>query len=179
MSKVLLELDLNVPEDLNLFTQYHSEFFGDKPTGKGKAKTQAKEEEPDEEEEGDEITPQDVKDACAELKELTSAKRVTEVLKEFDVKTPAAAAKSDDFEDIYEALMDAIEEEGGEEADDEDEGEEVTIDDVKKACQEFAKSEGKDELNEVLEEFGIKSVRSLNKLSEDELAELYEEVASE
>ena len=115
------------------------------------------------------------------MKELTDAKTVTAVLKEFDVKTPAAAAKSDDFEEIYEALMDAIEENGGddEEGDDEEGDDEVTIDDVKKACQAFAKSEGKEELEEVLEEFGIKSVRSLSKLSEDELAELYEEVAGE
>jgi len=176
--KVLVELDLTNSGHIEFMKQYASELFGDDmKKGKTKAKPEPEEEDDEEEEEG-EITPDDVKEAWEELKKLTSVADVKEVVSDFGVKTPAAAAKHDDFEEIYEALMDAIEEAGGEsDDDDEDEGEEITVDDVKKACQAFAKSEGKDELEEILEEFNIKSVRSLSKLTEDELAELYEEVA--
>jgi len=62
------------------------------------------------------------------------------------------------------------------EEEDEDEGEEeneVTVEAVKIAYQAFQKKNGSEEASELLEEVGIKSVRSLSKLDQDALEDLY------
>jgi len=170
MSKFLLELDTDNAEDMAFF---ESKQGGSKPAkGKGKAKAEPEPEEDDEE--GDEITGDDVKQLCEEYKKANSAKDLKELLAEFDVKTPAAAAKSEDLEDIYEALSEALGEDE-EEADDDEE--EVDVDTVKKAIQKFTKDNGKEDMAEIFEDFGIKGVKDLKKLDEDELQELYEEVS--
>lgn len=173
MAKILIIEDL---DNEDIIEQLVAALGGkaEKP-GKSEKSSKGKKKEKPEEDDDEDITPDDVKEACEELKKLSNAKTVKEVLGEFDIKTPAAAAKSDEFEDIYEALNDKIDELSDDDDDDDDEV--VDIDTVKKACQTFAKKEGKEELEEILEDFSISSVRGLSKLDDDDLQELYDEVS--
>lgn len=118
----------------------------------------------------EEVTVEEIKALCKEL----GAKVCRPVLKDAGFASPAKISDDEDPEvlaELYDSLMDLKED------DDEDpEGEEVDVETVKKAVQAYAKENGKAEADEVLEEFSIKSVRSLNKLSEEDLKELYEAV---
>lgn len=134
---------------------------------------------------------EDLLDLCEKFKTENSAKELKELLAEFDVKTPKAAAKADDetIAEICETLAEALdgEEEAEEEAEEEeadDEGDDDEGDDdegvdvatVKKACQAYSKENGKDALKELLEEFDIKSAAKLGTLDQDDLDELYAEL---
>lgn len=138
-----------------------------------------------------EVTAQMVADLCKEI----GASTCRPVLKELGFTTPKAIIKDDpDSEELtplYEALKALQEDDDEEDEDDEDEDDdedddededdededEINVDVVKKAVQAFAKENGKDEADEILEEFDIKSVRSLKKLDQEQLEELYEAVS--
>lgn len=141
-----------------------------KATGKSK-KSEVFDDEEEEEAEGEEeeITV----DMVIELAKEVGAAIAKPILKEAGVASPAALKKAklsdDDLAELYDSLIEASEEGEEEEA-------EVTVEDVKKAVQAYAKANGKDEADEILGEFDITSVRSLSKLSSDELMELYEAV---
>ena len=118
-----------------------------------------------------------IKELCTELLELKDKAAVKAVTSEFDCSTVTKACKltGDDLQDCGEALAEAIKE-----ANDGDAGgsenEEITVDAVKIAVQAFSKKNGKDDTAEILEDFGIKSVRSLKTLSQSDLEDLYAEV---
>jgi len=120
-------------------------------------------------------TGEQIKELCNQLLELTDKTTVKGVTSEFDCTTVAKACKleGEDAADCIEALQEAIEEagEGGEPGE-----EEITVDAVKVAVQAYSKKNGKEACTELLEDFNIKSVRGLGKLSQDELEELYAEV---
>jgi len=163
MAKIIIEIDDEVIADALSQIVSSGTSKTAKPSGKA-AKAEPEEEEED-------YTPADIKEMCAELKELTDAKTLKEVLSEYDVTTPAKAMKleDDDLQDLGEDLAEAIDEASdGEEAE-----EEITVDAVKEAVQAYTKSEGKEASQEILEEYNIKSVRGLNKLDADDLAELF------
>ena len=120
-------------------------------------------------------TAEQIKELCNKLLELTDKATVKEVTAEFDCSTVGKACKleGEDAADCIEALEEAIEEanEGGSGSEDE-----ITEEAVKIAVQAFSKKNGKEACTELLEDFNIKTVRSLNKLTQDELEELYAEV---
>ena len=118
-----------------------------------------------------------IKELCTELLELKDKAAVKAVTSEFDCSTVAKACKltGDDLQDCGEALAEAIKEAGEGGSGDPDD-EEITVDAVKIAVQAFSKKNGKDDTNEILEDFGIKSVRSLKTLSQSDLEDLYAEV---
>ena len=122
-------------------------------------------------------TAEQIKELCNQLLEATDKATVKGVTSEFDCTTVAKACKleGEDAADCIEALQEAIEE-AGEGGDGSDGEEEITVEAVKVAVQAFSKSKGKDACTELLEDFNIKSVRGLSKLSQDELEELYAEV---
>ena len=118
-----------------------------------------------------------IKEMCTELLELKDKAAVKAVTSEFDCSTVAKACKltGDDLQDCGEALAEAIKEAGeGDSGDPEDE--EITVEAVKVAVQAYSKKNGKDDTAEILEDFGIKSVRSLKTLSQSDLEDLYAEV---
>ncbi len=137
-----------------------------KPAGKKEDKEPASEET---------FNAESIKEMCNKLLDLTDKAKVKEVLSEFNCTTVSKATKleGDDLQDCGEALQEAIAEaeSGGSGEDDE-----VTVEAVKVAVQAFSKKNGKDDTKEILEDFGINSVRGLNKLSQEDLEELYAEV---
>lgn len=102
------------------------------------------------------------------------------ILKEAGYASPKALGEAvendeveqEELEELYEALQATQEEEEEEE----EEEAEIDVDTVKKAVQAFAKENGKAEADEILAEFDLTSVRSLNKLKPEQLQELYEAV---
>ena len=98
---------------------------------------------------------------------------------EFEVKK-VADVEDDDLEDLIELLEgEGVSLGGDDEGEDEgDDGDEDGIDKeaVKIACQAFSKKNGKDEMAEIFEEYEINSVRGLNKLSAEQLEDLYADV---
>ena len=100
------------------------------------------------------------------------------ILKEAGYASPKALGEAvendeveqEELEELYEALQATQEEE------EEEEEAEIDVDTVKKAVQAFAKENGKAEADEILAEFDLTSVRSLNKLKPEQLQELYEAV---
>lgn len=133
------------------------------------------------------VTVQDIMDLVKEI----GIKECRPVLKEAGYASPKALKEADlDEEEIEEILAslkelqseedeDESDEDDDEESDDDDEDEsddEIDVELVKKAVQAFAKENGKEAADEILEEFEIKSVRSLNKLDQEQLEELYEAV---
>ncbi len=165
MAKIIIEIDDEVIADALSQIVSSGTSKTAKPSGKA-AKAEPEEEEED-------YTPADIKEMCAELKELTDAKTLKEVLSEYDVTTPAKAMKleDDDLQDLGEDLAEAIDE--ASDGEEEEAEEEITVDAVKEAVQAYTKSEGKEASQEILEEYNIKSVRGLNKLDADDLAELF------
>ena len=172
MAKITIEFD----DDLmaNFLDQVAEQAGSSTTSSKGKP-SKSKKEEPAEEE--SEATPEQVKELCNKLLELTDKAAVKAVISEFDCTTVAKACKltGDDLADCVEALNEAIEE-AGEGSEEEDGDEEITVDAVKAAVQAYSKNNGKEATSEILEDFDIKSVRSLNKLSQEDLEELYAEV---
>ena len=128
-----------------------------------------------------------VADCVALAKEL-GATGARPILKAAGFASPKALQEAEDemeqadIEDLYRDLKAAgsdeeeEEEEDEEEDDEEEDGEELDVDTVKKAVQAYAKENGKDEADEILAEFELTSVRSLNKLKPAQLRELYEAV---
>ncbi len=115
----------------------------------------------------------ELEEVAAQYKKDNSAAELKKVLAEFDARTIKAVA-DEDLEAVIEALTD-----GAEDDDEEEDEDDITVEAVKIACQAFAKSNSKEELDEILEDYDIKSVRSLSKLSQDDLEELYAEVSEE
>jgi len=144
----------------------------DKPDKASKSKDNDKDDSDGDEKE---YTSKDIKTMCDELKELTSAKELKEVLEEFDVTTAAKAAKleDEDLQDCGADLADAI----ADAKDGNPDGDEIDIEAVKAAVQAYTKENGKKDTLEILKEYNIKSVKSLDKLDQDELEELFEEVS--
>jgi len=124
----------------------------------------------------------DIKELCADLDEdeLATAKSV---FKEHGYKSPGHVDDDyDNMDALYVELAVALgyEIEGSVEDDAffvDEEGEEITIEACKIACQAFAKENGKDDLIEILEPYDIKTVRGLKSLDAEQLAELYNEVS--
>lgn len=161
------------PQDLlTALVELIAEKVVEKMGGSGEKVTPRASKEPEE----DDVDYDDLREELAEVanafKKDNSAAELKKVLAEFDAKTIKSVA-DEDLEDVIKALTD----EGDDEGDDEDE--EVTVEAVKLACQAFAKKNGKDELDEILEDYEIKSVRSLNKLEQEDLEELFAEVTEE
>jgi len=136
----------------------------DKPSKRGSKKDEAK---------GGAGTSEQIKELCNALLEASDKATVKEITSEFGCSTVAKACKleGDEAAELIEALQEAITDAGGEGGDDE-----ITSDAVKVAVQAFSKKNGKDEVAEILKDFGISSVRGLGKLAQDELEELYAEV---
>lgn len=139
------------------------------------------------------VTADDIVKLCGEL----GAKVCRKVLKDAGYTKPSEVAKdedldADDLQELYDELM-ALKEENDdvhedeeeddsdedEDEDEDDDEEEVTLDMVKEAVQEYTKEFGKDETKELLEEYDIKSVKSLKKLSQEDLEELYEAITED
>lgn len=124
------------------------------------------------------ITVADVVALCKEL----GATAARPILKEAGYASPKALQEAEDeidqedLDDLYRELKATSSEDEDEDEDEEDEETEVDVDTVKKAVQAYAKENGKDEADEILAEFEISSVRSLNKLKPAQLRELYEAV---
>lgn len=98
---------------------------------------------------------------------------------EFEVKT-VAKVEDDDLEELIELFEDEgikLEDEDGEDAGGDEDG--IDVEAVKIACQAFSKSNGKDDMTEIFEEYDIKSVRSLSKLSAEQLEDLYADVTED
>lgn len=117
----------------------------------------------------------ELEEVAAQYKKDNSAAELKKVLAEFDARTIKSVA-DEDLEAVIEALTDGAE---ADDDDDEEDEDDITVEAVKIACQAFAKSNSKEELDEILEDYDIKSVRSLSKLSQDDLEELYAEVSEE
>ena len=151
------------------------------------------------EDSADAMTQKEFIAAVTDATKKSSKASVMAILAEFDYKNPKAV-KEDDYAEILEAIADMLsgddeeeeededydedeedeedddedeEDEEDDDEDEEDEEEEITVDDVKDAFA-AAKKVDADEAKEILSEFDLKSTRSLGKLDEDDLGELYD-----
>lgn len=124
---------------------------------------------------GDAPTKAEFKAAMDDFKKETSAKDLKALLGEFDYKS-VTHVEEDDFAEIMKAAEEALDDEGEEEEEEGEEEEEITADTVKAKIQALTKAAGKEAVTEILEDYDIKSVRSLSKLDQEDLAELYEDV---
>jgi hypothetical protein len=109
----------------------------------------------------------DLRELCEEAAAKFDRKELRSILSEYDAK------KIDDVDDsdLEDLQADLQKEKGGEP--------EIDAEAVKIACQAFAKKNGKKELDEILEDYEISSVRSLSKLSAEDLADLYADVTED
>lgn len=98
---------------------------------------------------------------------------VKPVLKEHGFKSPGHIDEDyEEMDQLYADIAELVEAD----PDDPDEYEELTVDMVKETCQAYAKENSKEDLTEILEPYGIKSVRGLKNLDEEDLGKLYEEL---
>lgn len=117
-----------------------------------------------------------LKQLAEDFKKKFSLKELKELLEDVADVTSAAKVPADMVDDVIaelEAELDG-EEEGEEEGDDE-----VTVEAVKIAVQAFQKKNGKEETEEILEDYAIKSVRSLGKLEQSQLEDLFADVTED
>jgi len=121
-------------------------------------------------------TAEQIKELCTKLLDLTDKATVKEVTSEFECSTVGKACKleGDEAAECIEALQEAIDkaDDGGSSSDDD----EITVEAVKIAVQAFSKKNGKEDTDEILKDFNIKSVRGLKTLEQSDLEELYAEV---
>ena len=122
---------------------------------------------------GKELTKDEFLALVDEAIEASSKKEVAAVLAEFDCKN-AKKASPDDYADIAEELSALIGEDEGDD-DEGDDDEAITFEDVK-AVYDKAKKVDKDEAAEALEEAGLKSIAGAKKLSQDDLADLFDDL---
>lgn len=117
-----------------------------------------------------------LKEAAEKYKEAFSLKELKELLKEEAGCTVVSKVEADFIPEMLEIIEAELEagEEG--EGDDDEANSEVTQEAVKIAVQAYQKKNGKEETTEILEEYGIASVRSLGKLEQEQLEDLYADV---
>ncbi len=171
MAEIIIKIDDKIIE--NFFAQVATAGTGGEPSKEEKPSKSSR----SSKSESGAGNAEKMKEACSQLLEVTDKNTVKEVISEFGAKTVAAASKltGDDYDECLEAVNEAIEE-AAEGSEDDAGGEEITVDAVKKAVQAYSRKNGKEETTEILEDFGISSVRSLHKLEQEDLEELYAEV---
>lgn len=115
-----------------------------------------------------------LKDLSEKFKKEFSIKELKELLEDIAGVTTVSKVPDDAIDEVIGELEAELENSGVEEDDSE-----VTIEAVKIAVQAFQKKNGKEETEEILEDYGIKSVRSLGKLEQSQLEDLYADVTED
>lgn len=115
------------------------------------------------------------RDKCEALLGKLDRKAKKAMLEEYDAKNIADVEE----EDLDDLLLDLEEEVDVDEDEEDSTDSEITVEAVKTACQAYSKKNSKEEMDEIFSDYDIKSVRSLGKLSPNDLEDLYAEVTDD
>ena len=133
------------------------------------------------EQEEDEIDTEEVKIACQKFTKENGKKAADALYQEFGINSLRSLKKlsDDDLRALYKAVTEDDEGDDQVEVDDDVDPDEINLAVVKSTCEEFQKANGKDTMEEILDSYGIASLRSLRKLEQEDLEDLYAEITED